>query len=629
MSWIARPVLLLVSVLFAPVVYGQLPTARQIAAGAADILSGRVRLPEPASTPTVSHCAMLPLQFEHTESSWSASVRFPVEASGRLAFAVLSPSAASVRVFVGANGAALRPIDELFANERRTSFVGDAMPGWVIDRRDVLGAPGGWWSVRVEAEAVSEGWLMVSAGADLRAEAYVTTQQLVVGEPIAIAARCVGGDLRRVESARVALYAQGVEHTAMMFDDGAHEDGRAADGLFGAYVPQDMAGELRARVDFAGTTRAGLPFLRSAPLAFTVLVPVIALDGAARIELVDADRARIEIGALHIGLEQRLHVSAEVWARDAAGVPVPVCWLSRMLDAHVAAERGPLVLELDLRWLDVAATAAPCELRAVRVQDPDTEVVLDFAERIALPELRLAPRAASRSRTVSAAMLAAPVLAAPPELASLPGPALMLVHGYCSSGSIWPAADFSQPKLEFLDPNANRSHDQFAQLLAQHALQANLASFGVVAHSQGGCAALHLRTYYASPLDHSTGARRIQALATPFQGTPLASLGFFACGTNANMTPAGAATWLAGIPSWARAEVFTFTTANSGSACNFFSGLLLADPEDGTVEKARGELPGGNNLGHTLGWCHTTGMSNPASYTDHARNQALDAAAAR
>src|SRR6185436_12116976 len=111
-------------------------------------------------------------------------------------------------------------------------------------------------------------------------------------------------------------------------------------------------------------------------------------------------------------------------------------------------------------------------------------------------------------------------------------PALMLVHGYCSGGSIWPAADFTQPKVQFLDPNANRTHDQFAQLIAATAQAANLSSFGVVTHSQGGCASLHLLTYYTSGLDFASGSRRIQALAPPFQGTPLASLGAFACGVN-------------------------------------------------------------------------------------------------
>ncbi len=85
--------------------------------------------------------------------------------------------------------------------------------------------------------------------------------------------------------------------------------------------------------------------------------------------------------------------------------------------------------------------------------------------------------------------------------------------------------------------------------------------------------------------------------------------------------------WVSDTGYWA--EVFTWTTSNSGAASNFLTGLLLVDPEDGTVEKTRAELPGGNNMGHVVGWCHTTGMTNPANYTDHARNLAMDAAAAR
>ncbi|MBK7641790.1 MAG: hypothetical protein IPJ19_01860 [Planctomycetes bacterium] len=98
---------------------------------------------------------------------------------------------------------------------------------------------------------------------------------------------------------------------------------------------------------------------------------------------------------------------------------------------------------------------------------------------------------------------------------------------------------------------------------------------------------------------------------------------------NNDMTPGGSATWLAGIPSAQRAEVWYWTTSNSGSVCNFLASLFLSAPEDGVVEQFRGQLPGANNMGHTLGWCHTTGMSNPAGYTDHARNQGMDSAAAR
>jgi pimeloyl-ACP methyl ester carboxylesterase len=263
------------------------------------------------------------------------------------------------------------------------------------------------------------------------------------------------------------------------------------------------------------------------------------------------------------------------------------------------------------------------------VQDPDTHVPHDLVDEIALALPPIAPRTSRAPVPVTQAMLQGPVASGPhaPANPTLLTPALMLVHGYCSGGSIWPAAHFSQPKIEFLDPDANRTHDQFALMLRQ--ASSARTSFGVVAHSQGGQAALHLYTYYASGLDAATGPRLIQSVGSPYQGTPLASLGSFACGVNDDMTTSGAPVWLAGIPGWARAGVFYWTTQNSGSTCSFLTGWLLDNPEDGTTEMWRGQLAGANSMGHLNGWCHTTGMSSPAQYTDALRNAERDAQAAR
>jgi hypothetical protein len=86
---------------------------------------------------------------------------------------------------------------------------------------------------------------------------------------------------------------------------------------------------------------------------------------------------------------------------------------------------------------------------------------------------------------------------------------------------------------------------------------------------------------------------------------------------------------LAGIPTWARNEVYYWTTSDGGSACNFLTGLLLMNPEDGVVENFRAQLPGGHSMGNVTGWCHTTGMTYPASYTDHTRNADMNTNAAR
>jgi hypothetical protein len=308
-----------------------------------------------------------------------------------------------------------------------------------------------------------------------------------------------------------------------------------------------------------------------------------------------------------------------------------------MVDPVVVDAGWELPLTLDLRWLDVAGASPPLQLRNIRLQDPATHVPFDVLDEIALDSRALPSPPGSGLREPTPEMLTG-VAGATISGAFSPGAprtrdhvlvprALMLVHGWCSGGSVWPAAHFSQPKIEFLDPNQNRTNDQFAQLLGQ--LGSNQGSFSVVGHSQGGMAALHLMTYYVSGLDRGDDGRRIQSVGTPYQGTPLASLGNFGCGVNNDLTPAGATMWLAGIPSWARAEVFYWTTSNSGSACNFLTDLILSDPNDGVIEQVRGQLPGGVNMGHVTGWCHTTGMSNPAQYTDATRNVQLNAEAAR
>jgi hypothetical protein len=219
------------------------------------------------------------------------------------------------------------------------------------------------------------------------------------------------------------------------------------------------------------------------------------------------------------------------------------------------------------------------------------------------------------------------------------GGKMMLVHGYCSGGNPFPTSQFSK-YIVFSDPNKNRTHEQFANLIKNFG--AAYPSFGIVAHSQGGAASLHLYTYYWSGLDYATGGSRlIQSVGTPYQGTALAgnlaALGSVfgaGCGTNNDLTHSGASAWLAGIPSWARAKVHYSTTSFKDvwyayDYCNIATDLFLSDPDDGVIEKSKGQLSGANNRGHKTGWCHTTGMRDPAQTSDSSRNSDMNANAAR
>lgn len=617
-----------------PIVQAQQAVARQIAAPASDLWNGRLRLPDPWNARVSSSAAIQPLEFAPTtDGGYVASVELPIDATAAWTAIVLSPSAPRMQVFAAPDGGSVQALVPPLAREQTLEFAGEAMPGWVarVARIGPMALPptSATWRFEVRTPVADVAWLLVDGGG-LRAEAWVSTHERVAGKPIAILARATGRGWSSTERAEAVIEWNGAKHRLALRDEGQDLDGAANDGTFGALLPFEWHGDVSARVDVIGLARGGVPFRRSALLDFAVEPPRLELNDLAMAELIGPDVLEFSIAAVPLATSTRMHVSAEVWGHDPDGGPIPICWLSKIQAPRDAAGLFELPLELDLRWLDVAQAHAPLELRAVRVQSPDNSVVWSSRDAIFVvaPTLRPPgpPRAAGPELWTRSSQWSTPPTT-PHGIAAKRS--LMLVHGYCSSGSIWPATNFSAPKLEFLDPSQNRSHDQFAQLIAQRAAQAQLYSFGVVAHSQGGPAALHLLTYYESGLDRASGGRKIQSLASPYQGTPLASLGAFACGVNSDMTPSGASAWLAGIPTWARAQVFGWTTSNISPNCSSLAAIFLSDPEDGTVEQVRAQLPGGNDMGHVTGWCHTTGMARPASYTDSSRNALMNANAAR
>ncbi|HVS19143.1 MAG TPA: hypothetical protein VMT18_11130 [Planctomycetota bacterium] len=575
------------------------PSPRALGAPAADVTSGRLRLPEPSAHAVRSRGSWFEV------SALDAPLLF--DAGGGLELALVAPDPRGQELFVREPGGAWRDVLAAPDIERASAVLDEPLRGWVIQRVSL--PAGGVLEVLPRAEG--HALLVARDASPIVLEAWLDGWSRVAGEAPTLTARLDGT-------------ADGASVTATLEDAlGTHEFALTPTGdrTWAADLPQSLTGRVRARID----ARAGVQLARTAFLTFTLHERPLLLTGTVALRELAPERVELALEAWPLAPGGRFLVAGELWGRDTQGLPQPACWLAR-LDAPRA--RGALwefALELDLRWPALAGLTGPFELRALRIQDADTFGVLEERDALALPDLPAWSGPPPAAPTPSMLGLAAPLRPAAGH--QVLDRALMLVHGYCSGGNVWPQVDFTQPKQTFLDPNQNRTHDAFAQLLA--AAGASHDSFGVVAHSQGGAAALHLLTFYESPLDHALGQRRIQSVATPYQGTPLASLGSFACGVNDDMTPSGAATWLANIPSWARAEVSYWTTSDAGSACNAFTSLLLADPEDGTVEKFRGQLPGANDMGHTTGWCHTTGMSYPANYNDPARNVAMDAAAAR
>jgi hypothetical protein len=236
---------------------------------------------------------------------------------------------------------------------------------------------------------------------------------------------------------------------------------------------------------------------------------------------------------------------------------------------------------------------------------------------------------------------------------------LLLVHGYCARETPFDTSSFTDYTL-FLDLDANRPNDAFAVKIRDAA--SSFSSYGIVAHSQGGLASLHLKSFYWSPLDNSNGGRRIQTLASPYQGQPMAgllakiggALGFL-CGSNDDLTYDGARLWLASVPLSARREVFYWAAKYGQDGlihyCNLAANVVLGWPNDGTrltlalpksfistrtdflfaglVEVDHTGLDGGNSMGVASGECHSVDMHYPGICQNKARNAIINANAAR
>ncbi len=615
-------------------------------AGAAEEIP-QMRLPNPADLGVKSKTAMLAVAGERGAQRFS----IPVENAADFRLLLLSPSSGqwSVKIalpnedFVDLRSGALSPAVEI--TKDFYGLDGEKFPAEILSFKNLSA---GVMRVEINTNRTAGGGFLVAANeSNLRLYSYVNTLETVRGDNIGLIASLSNSADETLYAGKIDAADARIETPSgailrtPLFDDGAHGDNLAGDGVFGgAFVPR-LAGRFVAQISVSGRDASGAEFIRTGEHLIEVAERRVDFDGGAAVASIDGTRFEINLAARNLRPGSKVIVHAEIWGRDADGISKAAAWLGGMSLAEKSSGKNRVVLplNLDARWLLRSGLESEYQLRNVRVQNADSLAVIGTKDAIALPPLPISDDLRSGfSGEISDEMRMG---VAPPAVSNAVGGKLMLVHGYCS-GDVWnapAAAGQFTGYVKFLDLNQNRSHDQFAQRIRDFG--ANLPSFGIVAHSQGGAASLHLYTYYWSGLDYATGTRLIQSVGTPFQGTALAgnlaaigSVFGAGCGTNNDLTYSGSAAWLANIPSWARAKVYYHTTSFTDvwyryDYCSLATDLFLGDPEDGVTEKAYGQLPGAVNLGHKTGWCHTSGMRDPAQTTDSSRNANMNANAAR
>ncbi len=611
----------------------------------------------PDATAIHSKSALLPIELALTGDGFAAwSGDLPVE-KGRLHFAVLSADDAAWQVSLQSPTAQVARAAASLASASGRTELGIENDRHSADYYALDDVESGRWRVDIRASASGSrrGFLLVEGDAATELTSYQTHRRQWPGQSIGLVAMLsgesakgeatLGGQAGRIDRAELRVTApDGSVRVLPMFDDGAHSDQRAGDSVFGGEFLTGAAGDYIAQVRIDGRDAAGRALVRTSEHIIPVVEQSVSLAGALATGRDDSQargRVLLDIPVMVRAPGQHYRAFAEVWGTDARGRSVAVAWLGGMIDPGA----NTLALGLDTRWITRAGARAPFELRALRIEDPDHFVTLAESARLplALPTTVSDVSVGLRSNVVIDDDMRMGIKPAvldqrAGEAVNGVGQRLLLVHGYCSGG-VWPAAQFTTDST-FLDVNQNRSHDQFARLIQSFGATWN--SFGIVAHSQGGPAALHLYNYYWSGLDNATGSRLIQSVGSPYKGTNLAgilaSLGSWfgvGCGTNDNLSYSGSASWLAGIPNSSRAKVNYYTTAFrstnwwTNDYCNFATDLVLSDPEDGTTEKVNGQLSGAVNRGHVDGQCHTTGMRDPAQYLNASRNATMNTNAAR
>jgi len=597
---------------------------KQIAAPPSDIESGLLKLPDPASIPVVSHSALIPVETKLINGQWTWSTPIAVHPRGaRIALlpedpgswstALIAPDQSNIPARIGA------------ATDPRVKLGTDPLP-WVAQDREfthlsIRPNNPGTWTLTITADHQAPGFVLLDAGPEISLSTHVATQSTLQSQPITLESKF---------SNTVRLTSLTAEITS---PSGRATTQRAHAGSSHVTFFPVEPGPYSIRVIAQGIDPQGDQILLTTQHLIHAAEPAPLL----KTPTATATGDHVIFSFAPTDSTRRTILAAEVWGRKA-GVLTPVAWISNI----VASTRS---LTLDTRWISLAdVDPQSLELRAVRLHDIDSFVPIELIDRIPVPINNLAlPQAppiitpdmltGTFKQTVPSPL--------PPQLTQSAGPGhrLFLVHGYCTDANPYPVSHFTGDLAVFEDFNQSRSHDEFAlNILAQ---SAPMKSFGVVAHSQGGAASLHLLNFYWSGLDWAKGGSRlIQTVGSPYQGTALAGnaavLGDifgFGCGENESLTYSGSANWLSLIPTAPRQQVYYHTTSFEDGFgfdyCNIITDLLLSDPDDGVIERSAGQLPNAHNMGHLEDWCHTTGMRDPAQCTDQSRNTIMNQEAKR
>ena len=423
-------------------------------------------------------------------------------------------------------------------------------------------------------------------------------------------------------------------------------------------IPSLPAGDYTLDIDFRATLTNGEVVQRTAYYGFPVLSRPVLLQETSHATIVDDKRLKINVESKPLKEQDHLVLYAEIWSGDT-----PISYINSMTYFDKGSN-GKIPVVLDSRWFALAnkANIQSFELKNVKLLDPDTFIVVEQKDQIKVSIDQMPKAAATRANEIKLDQemlfgvddVLVPFADAPSAgIAANRGTAdngIFLVHGWCDTNAAWNQFDFNDgPTFEYTNNDRSLSRNNFARAIRDQADPTFRDWFSVVAHSQGGQAAVHLQAYFFSGLDLSPAPRPIQTVGTPYQGSTLMDLyfayglgwilneifNFSDCEPQFTLTTPSSYFWSIFLPRASQEDTFYYRTIHDTPnnffqalqfwrwKCNFASYILLGR-DDGVVRPFKSWLVFGNNMGITESQCHTGGMRYMDQRDDRGRNDIMD-----
>lgn len=427
-------------------------------------------------------------------------------------------------------------------------------------------------------------------------------------------------------------------------------------GEISTTIPGLPAGNYSLEVDFTAFLTNGDVIQRTAYYGFPVISSPITLSGNSTSKVLDNNRFEVslDVDKKDNNTKDIVLVYAEIWSDDK-----PVSFINTM--AHVD-NNSQLSLAIDSRWFALAGSTnrQKFEFKNIKLLDPDTYLIIDEMKSLKVPVSRFPDAAYSRASEViiDDNMLYGkndvylPFEDAKNEIDAIrggPANGIFLVHGWCANTTAWNQFNFNDgPTFEYTNTNSSIGRNNFAIAIRNQADAIFTDWFSVVAHSQGGQAAVHLQAYFFSGLDLSPAPRPIQTVGAPYQGSTLMDLYFFSgagiinaifnfsdCEPQFSLTTPGSYFWSIFLPTATQNDTFYYRTIHDTPnnfwqalqfwrwKCNFAS-YILGGNDDGVTRPFKSWLLFGNNMGITESQCHTGGMRYTDQKDDLGRNNIMD-----